>query len=64
MPISTIETNEHYWPHAPVHRLSERGTYMVTASTYNNTHHFRTPERVSVLCRGLLKLTTAYGWKL
>lgn len=22
------------WPHAPVHKLKEKGTYMVTAGTY------------------------------
>ena len=30
------------WPHAPMHRLSEAGTYFVTAGTYLKAHHFRT----------------------
>jgi putative transposase len=52
------------WPHAPTHRLSVRGTYMVTASTYLKEHYFRGAERLRVLHRGLLKLAAQYGWRL
>jgi hypothetical protein len=29
------------WPHAPLHRLSESGTYFVTVGAYHKEHHFR-----------------------
>ncbi len=52
------------WPHAPPHRLTERGTYFVTAATYLKAHHFRGPKRLEVLQRGLLTVTARYGWDL
>lgn len=52
------------WPHAPIHRLSESGTYFVTASTYLQEHHFKGNERLGVVCRGLLKLAKEYHWQL
>jgi putative transposase len=52
------------WPHAPAHRLTEAGAYMVTAGTYRKEHRFGSPERLVVLHRGLLKLTANYGWTL
>jgi len=52
------------WPHAPLHRLSESGTYFVTAATYEKQHFFRSADRLAVLQRGLLKLSHEYGWRL
>ncbi|WP_269541444.1 REP-associated tyrosine transposase [Cerasicoccus fimbriatus] len=52
------------WPHAPVHRLTERGAYFVTAATYRKQHFFADSKRLDVLQRGLLKLTHDYGWHL
>ncbi|HTB83126.1 MAG TPA: hypothetical protein VK742_05680 [Candidatus Sulfotelmatobacter sp.] len=52
------------WPHAPTHQLSVRGTYFVTASTYQRLHHFRGAKRLGVLHRGLLAVTNDFGWKL
>ena len=52
------------WPHAPSHRLAEGGTYMVTAGTYRKAHYFRTPERLAVLQRGLLKLAAQFAWQI
>lgn len=52
------------WPHAPEHRLSVRGTYFVTASTYLRAHYFRGKARLAVLHRGLLKVTADFGWRL
>ena len=52
------------WPHAPEHRLSIRGTYFVTASTYLRQHHFQGKTRLAVLHRGLLKVATDFGWQL
>src|SRR5204863_430326 len=52
------------WPHAPTHRLGEGGVFIVTAATYHKTLHFRAPERLTVLERGLLKLAAEFGWRL
>jgi len=52
------------WPHAPVHKLSEAGTYMVTCGTYNKLHHFRGAHRLGVLHRGLLAVAREFEWQL
>jgi putative transposase len=44
------------WPHAPVHRLSEHGTYIVTTSTTNKDHLFRGEAALSMLEKELLLL--------
>jgi putative transposase len=52
------------WPHAPTHQISQAGTYFVTAATYLKAHYFSTPQRLSVLQRGLLGLAQDYQWRL
>jgi putative transposase len=52
------------WPHAPEHRLSESGHFMVTCGTFRKEHHFRGRERLGVLHRGLLKVAANYNWTL
>ena len=52
------------WPHAPLHRLSERGTYIVTGGTYLKQHWFRSPERLDLLESKLLSLTRDRGWQV
>jgi putative transposase len=52
------------WSHAPLHRLSEQGTYFVTVGTYLRQHHFRGRERLMVLHRGLLTVCREFGWAL
>src|SRR5438445_12060546 len=52
------------WPHAPLHRLSQRGTYFLTAATYFKAHHFRGTNRLRVLHRGLLTVARDFGWQL
>ena len=37
------------WPHAPVHRLSEHGTFLVTAGTLHKHHHFPSRQRLDLL---------------
>jgi putative transposase len=59
MPVVTIP-----WPHAPEHRLSVRGTYFVSASTYLRQHHFQGKARLAVLYRGLLTVAADFGWRL
>ncbi len=52
------------WPHAPLHRLSEHGTYFVTAGTYGKENHFGQPERRDHLEAALLATAKAAGWQL
>jgi putative transposase len=52
------------WPHAPLHRLSDSGTYFLTVSTYQKQHHFRGADRLAVLHRGLLTVARKFGWQL
>lgn len=52
------------WPHAPVHRLSEHGTYIVTAGTLHKEHWFRGPERLDLLESALLRIGKECGWQL
>jgi putative transposase len=52
------------WPHAPVHRLSEPGTYMVTAGTCDKYHFFRRTELLELLHDSLLKLAERYHCSL
>lgn len=52
------------WPHAPLHLLSDSGTYFVTAGTYQKLHHFRNADRLQVLHRGLLTVCQDFGWRI
>ena len=52
------------WPHAPLHRLVERGIYFVTAATLHHANHFRSSQRLEVLHRGLLKVCADFDWRL
>lgn len=44
------------WPHAPLHRLSQYGTYIVTGGTLHKDHHFRGPVRLELLESALLSV--------
>ena len=52
------------WPHAPVHRLVQPGTYMVTAGTYLKRRILNTPERLQLVHDALLGLAERFGWGL
>ena len=52
------------WPHAPLHRLSAHGAYIVTAGTLNKEHLFRGPERLDLLESTLLRIAKAAAWRL
>lgn len=52
------------WPHSPLHQLSDSGTYLVTAGTYQKTHHFRSAHRLEVLHRGLLTVCRDFSWRI
>jgi hypothetical protein len=61
-----INPNPHpkSWPHAPTHRLSDHGTYMVTGGTLYKFHYFREPESLDLLESCLLRIAKEYGWQL
>jgi putative transposase len=52
------------WPHAPLHRLSEHGTYIVTAATLDQQHYFRSGDRLDRVEVELLTLAKQMGWQL
>ena len=52
------------WPHAPIHRISSDGIYMVTGATLHKEHLFPTAEKLSGLEEELLTLAKKYGWQL
>ena len=62
--FSVVPEKSSPWPHAPVHRLFNDGTYFVTAVTYQKAHHFRSRKRLAVLERGLLTVARDFGWQL
>jgi hypothetical protein len=54
------------WPHAPLHRLSPNGTYLVTAGTLYKQHFFGDAGRLDCLHAALLELANKYhgAWRL
>ena len=48
------------WPHGPLHRISERGIYFITAGTYLKQHFYRRPRDLDALQQLLFKLTEQY----
>ena len=52
------------WPHAPIHRLSDPGAYMVTAGTYQKIHHLRSTRRLDFVHDMLLATGKEFGWAL
>ena len=52
------------WPHAPVHRLSEKGAYMVTSGTYRREKILNSPEKLSLFQDCLFDTAKEFGWNL
>jgi len=52
------------WPHAPVHRVTPGGTYIVTAATYGKQPYFNSKLRLNLLCGTLLTECAQSGWSL
>src|SRR5262245_53404499 len=63
-PAPAVPEATSVWPHAPLHRLSEHGTFIVTAGTYEKEHLFRGPERLAHLQTELLTLAQEMGWSM
>jgi putative transposase len=52
------------WPHAPVHRLTETGVYMVTAGTYRKQRLFLDGPPLRMLHHALLTVAEKHAWRL
>lgn len=52
------------WPHAPTHRLTETGAYMITAGTYQKQHFFQDGPRLRMLHDVLLSIADKHTWRL
>src|SRR4051812_25832292 len=60
----TAECLSKPWPHAPVHRLTTHGIYIVTAGTLHKQHLFETAADRTMLENLLLALAQRYCWQL
>ena len=54
----------HSWPHAPPHRLTEAGAYMVTAGTYRKEHRLSDAARLDFFLDLLFAGAEESGWAL
>jgi putative transposase len=52
------------WPHSPLHRLTDRGAYMVTAATYNHQLYFLGQKHLDRLQGALFRWALRYKWEL
>ncbi len=52
------------WPHAPIHRLGGKGTFIVTAGTLEKEHFFRDLDSLDFLEAELLRKAKQYDWQL
>lgn len=52
------------WPHAPIHKLSANGVYIVTGATYQKNLLFQSFNQLEFLQNTLLMLSGEYDWKL
>lgn len=59
-----MDTQPSSWPHAPEHRLCERGTYIVTCGTYRKQHFLNTPDKLTLARNLLFELADKYKWNL
>ena len=64
-PPHSKETEQYrFWPRAPVHHLSEYGTYFVTTGTLHKQHLFADAALREELQARLLELAAEHGWDL
>jgi putative transposase len=52
------------WHHAPLHRLTEAGAYIITAGTLHKARLFRTPKRLDMLERVFFETAARHDWLL
>ncbi len=58
------QENKNNWPHAPIHKISQSGTYMVTSGTYRKEHFLNTSARKTRFMNLFFELSKKYGWEL
>lgn len=64
VPLTSPAQSTMPWPRAPLHRLSEKGTYFVTGATLHREHFFRSKRRLAELESRLLSFAADHGWHL
>lgn len=52
------------WPHAPLHRIDQQGTYMVTGGTYRKETFFNTNAKLDMMLDTLLEVASDREWQL
>ena len=52
------------WPHAPVHKIDEKGTYMVTCGIYKKHHLLHDHQRLNLFMDKFFDLAQEFNWKL
>jgi len=57
-------TNIRDWPHAPAHRLSEAGAYIITSATCGKERFFHSPNRLTFLTNTILESADDFGFTL
>ena len=57
-------TGKAAWPHAPPHHFETKGTYFVTAATYQHRRFFDNRTKIRRLHNSLLDLADEYDWRL
>ena len=51
------------WPHAPAHRLGEKGPYMVTARTCEKRRFLNSPDRFDLVLSLLFGCAAEFKWQ-
>ena len=54
----------HNWPHAPPHRLTDAGAYMITAGTCRKEHRLSSAARLDFFLELLFAGAEEFGWSL
>jgi putative transposase len=52
------------WPHAPPHRLIEKGTYMITCGTLHKAHLLSNASRLEMFSELLFDCMSVAGWNV
>jgi putative transposase len=52
------------WPHAPAHRMTDAGAYIVTAGTLNKICYFKAPALLDLVLDYLFSISAEFGWAL
>jgi len=63
-PSAVVATSKPAWPHAPLHRVSNHGTFIVTAATLHKQPLFQGRKLLDLLHDSLLNLAQEHGWTL